>query len=229
VVVDADPTITGIGTLAIGHGQTADITALIDTLFTAGIVGDGTVLSAVTATSGTVTLVGVDAQYTAPAGGTDAIGFTARANCETSLPSVSPKPPGSMKSRCISMMRSAVADHSRSIGAGSAAIVPPKELPEFAMTCASRARELSNGSKQGLCHCVQHAEIAWRVEIFPHFNFLDFRPRCPCFQGKAFVTRNCLFVRRHCWFGVIDRYPLRDADDLRLQLPFNASASFWNF
>ena len=50
------------------------------------------------------------------ASSTAAIGFTARASCETSLPSVSPKPPGSMKSRCMSMMRSAVVDQSRSIG-----------------------------------------------------------------------------------------------------------------
>ena len=49
---------------------------------------------------------------------------TARASCETSLPSDSPKPPGSRKSRCMSMIKSAVVDQSRSIGGGSAATVP---------------------------------------------------------------------------------------------------------
>ena len=32
------------------------------------------------------------------------VGATAAARCDTSLPSESPKPPGSMKSRCMSMM-----------------------------------------------------------------------------------------------------------------------------
>src|ERR1700723_2918384 len=77
------------------------------------------------------------------AASTAAIGFTARASCETSLPSVSPKPPGSMKSRCMSMMRSAVADQSRSIGVGSATTVPLKDFPEFAMTCTRPERENS--------------------------------------------------------------------------------------
>jgi hypothetical protein len=39
-----------------------------------------------------------------------------------------------MKSRCMSMIRSAVDDHSRSIGSGSAASVPLEGPPEFAMT-----------------------------------------------------------------------------------------------
>ena len=58
------------------------------------------------------------------AASTAPIGFTARANWLTSLPSVSPKPPGSMKSRCMSMMSSAVARQSSAIGSGSAAMVP---------------------------------------------------------------------------------------------------------
>src|SRR5258708_31185253 len=47
-------------------------------------------------------------------------GPTAPASWVTSLPSVAPKPPGSRKSRCMSMMTSAVFDQSSSIGAGSA-------------------------------------------------------------------------------------------------------------
>ena len=76
------------------------------------------------------------------AASTDAIGWTARASCETSLPSVSPKPPGSMKSRCMSMMTSAVLDQSRAIGSGSAATVPLEACREFAITIAPGAREL---------------------------------------------------------------------------------------
>jgi hypothetical protein len=47
-----------------------------------------------------------------PAAGTTtssaAVGSMVRRSCETSLPSVSPKPPGSRKSRCMSMTSSAV-------------------------------------------------------------------------------------------------------------------------
>ena len=45
-------------------------------------------------------------------------GATAAASSDTSLPSVSPKPPGSRKSRCMSMMTSAVARGSIAIGSG---------------------------------------------------------------------------------------------------------------
>jgi hypothetical protein len=76
VVIDAGPSIAGVGTLTIGHGQSTDITALIGTLFTAGIAGDGTSLSAVTATHGTATLSAGDVQYSAPASGTAFIDFT---------------------------------------------------------------------------------------------------------------------------------------------------------
>ena len=47
-------------------------------------------------------------------------GPTAACSSETSLPSVSPKPPGSRKSRCMSMMTSAVRPTSNGIGPGSA-------------------------------------------------------------------------------------------------------------
>ncbi|MGY3364507.1 hypothetical protein ACVWZL_001632 [Bradyrhizobium sp. GM2.4] len=66
------------------------------------------------------------------------IGFTARASWLTSLPSVSPKPPGSMKSRCMSMMRSAVADQSSLTGSGSAMMTPNVGLVEFNMTQGPR-------------------------------------------------------------------------------------------
>ena len=51
-------------------------------------------------------------------------GATALCRRDTSLPSVSPKPPGSRKSRCMSMMRSAVRDQASSIAAGSASTRP---------------------------------------------------------------------------------------------------------
>ncbi|MGY3465787.1 hypothetical protein ACVW0I_002658 [Bradyrhizobium sp. LM6.11] len=70
------------------------------------------------------------------------IGFTARASWLTSLPSVSPKPPGSMKSRCMSMITSAVADQSSSIGSGSALMTPSVGLLEFNMTPAPRENSL---------------------------------------------------------------------------------------
>jgi hypothetical protein len=72
---------------------------------------------------GQMALAGVHDQHAGRArrSSTAAIGFTARASWLTSLPSVSPKPPGSMKSRCMSMMRSAVAAQSSAIGSGSAA------------------------------------------------------------------------------------------------------------
>jgi hypothetical protein len=41
----------------------------------------------------------------------------------------------------MSMMRSAVADQSRTIGVGSAATVPLEGLLDFAMTCARPERE----------------------------------------------------------------------------------------
>src|SRR5262245_31659255 len=57
------------------------------------------------------------------AASTSAHGPTAALSSETSLPSAAPNPPGSRKSRCMSMMTSAVRPVSRSSGAGSAAMV----------------------------------------------------------------------------------------------------------
>src|ERR1700735_2600437 len=127
---------------------------------------------------------------------TDPIGFTARASCETSLPSVSPKPPGSMKSRCISMMTSAVADQSRWIGSGSATTVPLDDCFEFAMCKRPSARELSKGAKQGPCHCVQWLSAFARWEIFRIFSRLYFEPTSAYSLSEAFATRICLFVER---------------------------------
>ena len=93
------------------------------------------------------------------AASTAAIGFTARASCETSLPSVSPKPPGSMKSRCMSMMTSAVFDQSSSIGSGSATMVPCNGPLAFAMTRASRTRELS-GNKRSKAYAIVYNSAA---------------------------------------------------------------------
>ena len=81
------------------------------------------------------------------------IGFTARASWLTSLPSVSPKPPGSMKSRCMSMMTSAVVDQSSAIGSGSAMMVPRCAWLEFIMPHAPRRRTLVNE------FCKRHAIV----------------------------------------------------------------------
>ena len=74
---------------------------------------------------------------------------------ETSLPSVSPKPPGSRKSRCMSMMTKRgrrPVERDRLRLRGDRACSGPFE---FAMTYAPRTRELLGASKQGACHCVQ--------------------------------------------------------------------------
>src|ERR1035437_1640868 len=103
------------------------------------------------------------------AASTAAIGCTARASCETSLPRVSPKPPGSMKSRCMSMMTSAVADQSRSIGSGSATTLPLDGCLEFAMTYAPRARELPEQNNQP----VLGLETRRSDGQCQHFSFVD--------------------------------------------------------
>src|SRR5471032_323332 len=54
------------------------------------------------------------------------------ASSDTSLPSDSPKPPGSMKSRCMSMMTSAVVDGSKVKGLGNAGIVIVIAVPRSA-------------------------------------------------------------------------------------------------
>ncbi len=54
---------------------------------------------------------------------TRSIGSTAANSSEVSLPSASPNPPGSTKSRCMSMITSAVLAMSISSGKGSALIV----------------------------------------------------------------------------------------------------------
>ena len=72
-----------------------------------------------------VALAGVNDQHAGRARGRRArpcTASTARCSSDTSLPSVSPKPPGSRKSRCMSMMTSAVRSSSTVIGCGSAAI-----------------------------------------------------------------------------------------------------------
>src|SRR5262245_49371478 len=59
-------------------------------------------------------------------------GPTAAFSSETSLPSAAPNPPGSRKSRCMSMMTSAVRPVSTSSGAGSAAMVRIGMRPSLA-------------------------------------------------------------------------------------------------
>src|SRR4051794_636887 len=113
------------------------------------------------------------------ASSTAAIGFTARASWLTSLPSVSPKPPGSMKSRCMSMMRSAVAAQSSTIGPGSAA-----SFAEFAMTYAPRTRELFGRSQaRPMPLCTMAAGVG-RPRNRSFFQFVEYQ-RC----GDTFSVR----------------------------------------
>src|SRR3954452_5675864 len=57
-----------------------------------------------------------------------------------------------MKSRCMSMMSSAVTDQSRSSGSGSAATLLIESCFRLAITSAPRERELPECTKQALCH-----------------------------------------------------------------------------
>ena len=60
-------------------------------------------------------------------------GLMAALSSETSLPRVSPKPPGSRKSRCMSMMIRAVRSGSMAMGSGSASMTI---WPTVAPSCA---------------------------------------------------------------------------------------------
>jgi hypothetical protein len=75
VTVDAGPTAKA-GTLTIGHGQSDNITSLLNGLVTPGLTGDVETLTAVSATSGAATLVNGVATYVAPASGTSTISYT---------------------------------------------------------------------------------------------------------------------------------------------------------
>ncbi len=123
---------------------------------------------------------------------TDAIGCTARASCETSLPRVSPKPPGSMKSRCMSMMTSAVADQLRLIGSGSAATMPLDDCLEFAICNAPTREKLSKGTKQSPCHCVQRRLVSARSGISRRFNRLGFRSDVCLFSERNLSDEHLL-------------------------------------
>src|SRR4030088_1670638 len=101
-----------------------------------------------------------------------------------------------MKSRCMSMMRSAVDDQSRSIGPGSAAILPLGSCTEFAINYAPHARELSEWIKQGPCHCVQCRGLPPRLGIPRVFSRLDFEAAIAYSLCAGFVTCICLFIER---------------------------------
>ena len=76
-------------------------------------------------------------------------GPIAARSSETSLPSVSPKPPGSMKSRCMSMTTSALRCGSIVRGAGTASIVMRAiAVPSFGCERSSRAAPRQNGARQ---------------------------------------------------------------------------------
>src|SRR4029077_1803498 len=74
---------------------------------------------------------------------TSAQGPTAVLRREISLPSAAPKPPGSRKSRCISMMTSAIRPVSTASGSGSAAMVLTGKAASrcWFCSCASRAHK----------------------------------------------------------------------------------------
>ena len=75
VTVDPGPSAAS-GTLTIGHGQTENITSLLDGLATPGLTGDTETLTAFSATAGTATLANGVATYAAPASGSPTINYT---------------------------------------------------------------------------------------------------------------------------------------------------------
>jgi hypothetical protein len=68
-----------------------------------------------------------------------------------------------MKSRCMSMMTSAVVDQSRLIGSGSAATVPLDVYFEFAMMHALPERENSQG-ELSKAHAIVYNGVARATE-----------------------------------------------------------------
>src|SRR5450432_3680093 len=91
-----------------------------------------------------------------------------------------------MKSRCMSMMRRAVADQSRTIGSGSAATVPLVRLIEFAI-CTHPRRE-SPRNQLSKAHAI----------VYNAFGHRDVR-KSFIFSAGWFLNRVCLFpVRRFC-------------------------------
>src|SRR5437588_10608557 len=102
-----------------------------------------------------------------------------------------------MKSRCMSMITSAVDDQSRSIGSGSAATVPTSDFLEFAMTTRPPRRKNSQQSvKQAPCHCVQRGRALPRSQISHVFSRLYFEGASAYSLCEDFVTSICLFVER---------------------------------
>ena len=75
VTVDPGPSAAN-GTLTIGHGQTENITSLLNGLVTPGLTGDTETLTAFSATAGTATLANGVATYAAPASGSPTISYT---------------------------------------------------------------------------------------------------------------------------------------------------------
>jgi hypothetical protein len=77
LMVDPGPTAAN-GSLVIGHGQTADLTGLVNGLVTAGLAGDTETITAVSAVNGSAHLGGTASiGYTAPAAGSDTVTYTA--------------------------------------------------------------------------------------------------------------------------------------------------------
>jgi hypothetical protein len=72
VAVDPGP-VTGTGSLTIGHGQSQNVTTLIDGLITKGLTGDS---ETITAVSGHAVLNSGSVVYTAPASGPDSFTYT---------------------------------------------------------------------------------------------------------------------------------------------------------
>ena len=75
VAIDPGPAATA-GTLTIGHGLTANVTALVTGLVRPGLAGDTETITAAKATTGSSTLAGGVLSYTAPASGTDTLTYT---------------------------------------------------------------------------------------------------------------------------------------------------------
>jgi hypothetical protein len=74
--VDSGPTEAG-GSITVGHGKTLNLTSQLLALVTPGVAGDTETITAITASTGAVTLgAGGIVTYTAPASGTDTLTYT---------------------------------------------------------------------------------------------------------------------------------------------------------
>ena len=117
----------------------------------------------------------------------------------TSLPSDSPKPPGSRKSRCMSMMISAVRSSATASGCGSAAITVFMAHP-FRRPDLKRAKAMPPPKApvaRGIWLDLQTVEATARAQagmqhaIAPDGRLLNYSPDCPTTRRKSASNIQC--------------------------------------